>query len=165
MSLSRRRSGRRSPVMVKRPRPPQWHLLFTGIGLLAAVVVAVYVGWDAPAGEDAAVYPRVQGLYSPVHDLRKARILSDFRDRKASILNRLIGAPCRKNIHAALMELIDELCNVALVRDAYERASNGQLCHVVNSVLVLLGLITQLYPERELVRLESDAVTLGRRDG
>ena len=52
MSPSRRRSGRRSPVMVKRPRPPQWHLLFTGIGLLAAVVVAVYVGGDAPTGEE-----------------------------------------------------------------------------------------------------------------
>ncbi|MFP6644241.1 MAG: hypothetical protein VCF24_11915, partial [Candidatus Latescibacterota bacterium] len=52
MSPSRRRSGRRSPAMVKRPRPPQWHLLFTGIGLLAAVVVAVYVGGDAPTGEE-----------------------------------------------------------------------------------------------------------------
>ena len=38
--------------MVKRPRPPQWHLLFTGIGLLAAVIVGVYVGGDAPTGEE-----------------------------------------------------------------------------------------------------------------
>ncbi len=29
--------------MVKRPRPQQWHLIFTGAGLLAAVVVAVSV--------------------------------------------------------------------------------------------------------------------------
>ena len=63
------------------------------------------------------------------------------------------------------MELIHQNFDVAFIRDAYERASNGQLCHVVNSVLVLLGSITQLYPALDLVRLESVAVTLGRRDG
>ena len=107
----------------------------------------------------------MQRFNATVHDLWKPRVLSYVRYRNAHGLNRLIGSPSRQNIHTALMELVHQNFDVAFVRDAYERASNGQLCHVVNSVLVLLGLITQLYPEWELVRLESVAVTLGRRDG
>ncbi len=37
--------------MVKRPRPQQWHLIFTGAGLLAAVVVAVSVSQLPPIAE------------------------------------------------------------------------------------------------------------------
>lgn len=35
--------------MVKRSHPPQWHLIFTGIGLFAAVVVAVFVARLPPS--------------------------------------------------------------------------------------------------------------------
>ncbi|HJP31394.1 MAG: divergent polysaccharide deacetylase family protein [Candidatus Latescibacteria bacterium] len=34
--------------MVKKRRPPQWHLVFTGTGLLAAVIVAVFVSQLPP---------------------------------------------------------------------------------------------------------------------
>lgn len=37
--------------MVKQSRPPQWHLIFTGVGLFAAVVVAVFVSRLPPAPE------------------------------------------------------------------------------------------------------------------
>ncbi|MDA0335129.1 MAG: hypothetical protein O2782_08200, partial [bacterium] len=51
MSPPRRRSSRQSRTMVKRPRPQQWHLIFTGAGLLAAVVVAVSVSQLPPIAE------------------------------------------------------------------------------------------------------------------
>jgi|APSaa5957512622_1039677.scaffolds.fasta_scaffold43695_2 hypothetical protein len=50
--------------MVKRRRPPQWHLIFTGAGLFAAVAVAVFVSHLPPPPE--ADWP------TALHNLRPA---------------------------------------------------------------------------------------------
>ena len=118
-----------------------------------------------PTAQNSSVNLWMQRLNTTVHDLWKPCVLSYVRYRNAHGLNRLIGTPSRQNIHPALMELVHQNFDVAFVRDAYERASNGQFCHVVESVLIVVCTIMRLYPELDLVRLESVAVTLGCRDG
>ena len=54
--------------MVKRRRPPQWHLLFTGCGLLAAMVVAVSVS-DLPSLPATEEPTRLHNLQRPHSDL------------------------------------------------------------------------------------------------
>lgn len=54
--------------MVKRRRPPQWHLLFTAGGLLAAMVVAVSVS-DLPSLPAAEEPTRLHNLLQPRSEL------------------------------------------------------------------------------------------------
>jgi hypothetical protein len=68
--------------MVKRRRPPQWHLLFTGVGLLAAMVVAVYVGGVPTAPIDDGPV-RLHNLPPP------SRIHADAGSFADDILSRL----------------------------------------------------------------------------
>jgi hypothetical protein len=66
--------------MVKRRRPPQWHLLFTGGGLLAAVVVAVCGVPTAPIDDEPV---RLHNLPPP------SRVHADAGSFADDILSRL----------------------------------------------------------------------------
>ena len=104
-------------------------------------------------------------LHTSVHDLGKARVLSYLGYRNVSIFNRFIGPPSRENVNAGPMELIDEHREVAFIRDAYERTPDGQWCHVVHSVSVVIHSITRLRPELDSVRPRNVAANLGGRVG
>lgn len=79
--------------MVKRQRPPQWHLIFTGVGLFAAVVVAVTVS-HLPPIPDAGGPARLQNLRPPANLLVDADSFAEgINARLDSVLAELGIAP------------------------------------------------------------------------
>jgi hypothetical protein len=80
--------------MVKRQRPPQWHLIFTGIGLFAAVVVAVTISHLPPQTTVAGDPARLQNLRPPANLQVDADTFADgINARLDSVLAELGIAP------------------------------------------------------------------------